>query len=90
MDVLTKRMHGVHMHAMLACLKYLTKIHSVSFASNMLKLLCTAHAQDFLEAKGVKAEDGRREDPQLPAFEEQIHKYKYVVLLASPVMSVYS
>lgn len=44
MDVLTKRMHGVHMHAMLAYLKYLTKIHSVPFASNILKLLCTAHA----------------------------------------------
>jgi hypothetical protein len=45
--------------------------------------------QDFLEAKGVKAEDGRREDPQLPAFEEQIHKYKYV-LRADHNMTVYS
>lgn len=32
--------------------------------------------QDFLEAKGTKAEDGRREDPPLAAFEEQIQKYK--------------
>jgi hypothetical protein len=33
-------------------------------------------SQDFLEAKGVKAEDGSREDPPLAAFEEQITKYK--------------
>jgi hypothetical protein len=33
-------------------------------------------SQAFLEAKGVKAEDGRREEPPLAAFEEQIQKYK--------------
>jgi hypothetical protein len=33
------------------------------------------YLQDFLETKG-KSEDGRREDPPLAAFEEQIHKYK--------------
>jgi hypothetical protein len=32
--------------------------------------------QDFLEAAGAKAEDGRRDDPPLSAFEEQIQKYK--------------
>lgn len=33
-------------------------------------------SQEFLEAKGVKAEDGHREEPPLAAFEEQIQKYK--------------
>lgn len=35
-------------------------------------------SQEFLEAKGVKAEDGHREEPPLAAFEEQIQKYKWV------------
>lgn len=53
------------------------QLANTSAAANAATAIA-AQSKGFLEAEGIKAQDGTRADPPLAKFEEQIHRYRSI------------